>query len=72
MAPTGAEPASADDDGSPTPAAECGSCGLCFPVAQAEALAALGDLPLADARHALGKERFASALSLGLLRPPRP
>jgi len=71
LAATGTEPAG-DEDGSPTTAGECGSCALCFPVAQAESLSAIGNLPLADARHAIGDDRFASAPALALRRPPRP
>jgi hypothetical protein len=61
-----------DEGAAATPSSECGSCALCFPVARLDVLGAVGSPAAADARRAIGGDRFLSAPTLGLLRPPEP
>lgn len=60
-----------DDAPAPMSVAECGSCALCFPVAQVDTVAVADSSRLADARPAPGDDRYLSATALGLLRPPK-
>jgi hypothetical protein len=62
--------AEADAPASSPVSAECSSCALCFPVARADALPAVGSRPAVDARLPMASDRFRSAWALGLLRPP--